>query len=166
MIKVWTDGACTSSGIYEGVGAWAYYMTATENLIEVEFENSQGELKTTNNRMEIQAVIEALKQVYETRHLFNEDEKIIIYSDSDLVVNTLGKKPKYQQKKNQDKWLEAIDLMQKLQAEGFNIDFQWIKTQHDSKLKDEISLGNKRVDSLATKMRDAMKVVADVIREC
>lgn len=151
MITVWTDGACTGSGEFAGIGGWAFKLES-EN---VEFEKDGTEINTTNNRMEMEAVVQGLRQILETQHLFNP-QKIMFYSDSKLVVETLRKGGTYQQNKNLDKWKEIYELMELLEVLGFDIDFSWVKA-HDNKNDSKISQNNKRVDKLASKARDIRK---------
>ena len=53
MIKIYTDGACKGN---PGIGGWGALLIHNEQSIEI----FDGELQTTNNRMELKAVIEAL----------------------------------------------------------------------------------------------------------
>ncbi len=91
-IQVYTDGSCLGN---PGPGAWAY-------LIRVDGKETRaqgGEPYTTNNRMELSAVIEALKYL-EAHH--PEAKEMDIYSDSTWVISTLTKN--WKRKKNLDLW--------------------------------------------------------------
>lgn len=116
MIEFYTDGACSTNGSW--AGGWAVVMIDSRDEPTVGVVTSGGELKTTNNRMELQAVIEALK-IAKTRK-----EKIIrIYTDSAYIVNCFEqgwidnwlkngwKNAKRQSVKNKDLWLEMLDLI-------------------------------------------------------
>ena len=148
IITVYTDGACTSSGVYKGIGGWGYSIHCSK----AEMENSGGMIDTTSNRMEIEAVIKALTQIYETKHLYDEDSTIIVYSDSELIVKTMNPDGGFAQKKNYDKWIELNKIVDNLESLGFGIRFIWVKA-HDKDVR------NNRVDKLATKARDKMKGV-------
>jgi len=88
MIKVYTDGSCLKN---PGVGGYAYYT--------IDGPEGYGyEEKTTNNRMELRAVIEAIK-VHESY-----EGTIKIYSDSLLTINCAQKL--WRRKANKDLWLE------------------------------------------------------------
>ncbi len=76
-VYLYTDGACSGN---PGPGGWG----AILKFNEVEKEISGGELETTNNRMEIMAVIEGLEKL-------NEPCKVELYSDSQYVCNALSK---------------------------------------------------------------------------
>ena len=88
MIKVtiYTDGACSGN---PGPGGWAAVLIYNENRKEI----SGGKKETTNNIMELTAVIEALK-------LLKYPCKVDLYSDSAYVVNGFNQGWIYNWKKN------------------------------------------------------------------
>ncbi len=109
-IKIYTDGACSGN---PGPGGWGAILMYNE----VKKEISGGKDNTTNNQMELQAVIEALK-------LLKEPCEIEIYSDSAYVVNAFlenwiegwikknWKNSKKEPVKNKEQWLELLELLQ------------------------------------------------------
>ena len=78
IFHVYTDGACKNN---PGVGGYAY--TVYDDLGEIWIKGSGVEKETTNNRMELTAVIQVLKKIISDYN----DYKITIYSDSAYVVN-------------------------------------------------------------------------------
>ncbi|MDP9729169.1 ribonuclease HI [Alicyclobacillus tolerans] len=72
-VEVYTDGACSGN---PGPGGWAAILLYQNHSKEI----SGGELRTTNQRMEIQAVVEALA-------CLRKPCRVRIYSDSAYVVN-------------------------------------------------------------------------------
>ena len=72
-VEIFTDGACSGN---PGIGGWGVLLRHKQT----EKELSGGELETTNNRMELTAVIEALKAL-KTRC------NITLYTDSKYVMN-------------------------------------------------------------------------------
>lgn len=110
-IKIYTDGACSGN---PGPGGWGAILMYND----VSKEISGGKNNTTNNQMELQAVIEALK-------LVKEPCKIEIYSDSAYVVNAFlekwiegwkrknWKNSKRETVKNKEQWLELLELLSK-----------------------------------------------------
>ncbi|MBP5296004.1 MAG: ribonuclease HI [Bacteriovoracaceae bacterium] len=84
-LALYTDGACRHN---PGPGAWAMLLMDANNKIVTEASGS--EFSTTNNRMELQAVIEGLKaaQQYFTEQKNNTPE-VFLFSDSQIVVNGL-----------------------------------------------------------------------------
>lgn len=76
-IQIYTDGACSGN---PGAGGWAAILLYQEHEKAV----SGGVPETTNNRMEIMAIIEALKQI-------KQPCSITVYSDSAYVCNAFLK---------------------------------------------------------------------------
>ena len=129
-VTIYTDGACSGN---PGPGGWAAVLIYGEYHKEI----YGGEEKTTNNRMELQAVIEALKRLKEPCH-------VKVFSDSAYLVNCFQQKW-YQQwerkgfKKNADLWKELLALVRQHQVE-------FIKVKGHSDVK-----WNNRCDELARK---------------
>ena len=111
-IKVYTDGACKGN---PGPGGWGVYIQSNED----EKELYGGNPETTNNQMEMQAALEALK------YLKDEDVVIELYTDSNYLRQgitewihkwkknnwkTAAKKPVA----NRDLWIEISDLNEKM----------------------------------------------------
>lgn len=87
MINIYTDGSCKSNG-YDGYGGWAYVII---NKGRVAKKDSGSVAPTTNNRMEIYAVIKALESL--KRDFINyENAHVVIHSDSAYVVNAWNRK--------------------------------------------------------------------------
>ncbi|MEM8936131.1 MAG: ribonuclease HI [Pseudomonadota bacterium] len=136
MIDIYTDGACSGN---PGPGGWGAL------IIEdgAEREKFGGEASTTNNRMEMLAVIEALNDI-------SPDHSIRIHTDSQYVKNgittwihgwkrngwkTASKKPV----KNQDLWMALDDAVARR-----TIEWRWVKGHAGDP-------GNERADALARK---------------
>mgnify|MGYP001066280009 FL=1 len=131
MIKIFTDGSSRGN---PGPGGYGVVMLYKGNRKEL----SQGYRITTNNRMELTAVIKALEAIKKN------SIKITIYSDSKYVVESVEKgwvwnwgKKKFKKKKNIDLWKQFIPLYKK-----FNIKFIWVKGHAGIK-------ENERCDKLA-----------------
>jgi len=131
-ITIFTDGASRGN---PGPGGWGAVMIYKN--IKKEF--SAGYRLTTNNRMELLAVIESLKKL--KKNGFNID----IYSDSSYVVNAIEKKwvwgwaqKNFKDKKNEDLWREFLKLYPLN-----NIKMHWVKGHADNPY-------NNRCDYLAT----------------
>lgn len=81
-IILYTDGACSGN---PGPGGWGSILFYTDNSgTEHKLELSGGEKSTTNNRMELTAVIEGIKKL-------TTSCKITVYSDSQYVCNAFNK---------------------------------------------------------------------------
>jgi len=116
MIKMYTDGAARGNPGRGGYGTVLLYKQHRK-------EFSEGFRLTTNNRMELLAVIiglEALKK---------PDMKVSIYSDSQYVVDAINKgwvwnweKKNYKGKKNADLWKRFLKIFPK-----HDVEINWIK---------------------------------------
>jgi ribonuclease HI len=121
-IIIYTDGSCLGN---PGRGGFAAVLMWGGKRKEI----SGGFRKTTNNRMEILAVIEALKNIKSGKKF-----KIILHSDSKYVVNAFnnGWLTKWESKGwmrtrkdkvlNVDLWKELFPL-----SKQFDIEFQWVE---------------------------------------
>lgn len=80
-INVYTDGSCLGN---PGSGGWAVIFNLKEGLKKISGNASP----TTNNRMELIAVLEALKEIDRLRR--ESKDAYVIYSDSAYVVNAIN----------------------------------------------------------------------------
>ena len=112
MIKIYTDGAYSS---LRDMGGYAFVVLKDEEKIYSYFFN---EPNTTNNRMEIQAVISALNWLYENNYT---EEEISIYTDSMYVIGSMTKN--WKRNKNVDLFTELDDVFLKFK----NVIFKHIK---------------------------------------
>ena len=136
MIKIYTDGSCLTN---PGDGGWAAIIIIDGETKEI----SGSERDTTNNRMELLAPINALKEM-------KRNEKIEIYTDSQYVklgitewinkwVLNNWKTSKKEDVKNKDLWIELYNL-----NETFDIKWNWVKAHAGNTM-------NEKVDQLARK---------------
>ena len=117
-IKVYTDGACSGNQSKENRGGYAAIIFKSG---EEPLKISGGYQNTTNNRMELKAVIEALKRI----HL---NSPVTVYSDSQYAVNGITEwMPKWIKKgkieKNGDLWIELYKIVE----EFVDIEFIHVK---------------------------------------
>ena len=144
-VDIFTDGACSGNPGAGGWGAILRYRTADGNDIEKEL--SGGAPDTTNNRMELTAVISALEALKEPCH-------VTLMTDSQYIVNAITKKWVYGWKKKN--WIKSdgkpalnIDLWQALLLllDKHEVAFIWVKGHagHPE---------NERCDRLAVAQRD------------
>ena len=119
-VEIFTDGACSGNPGPGGWGSILRYKTTEKEI-------SGGEANTTNNRMEITAVIEALA-------LLKEPCNVTLYSDSQYVCNALTKG--WAKKWQANNWMRnktdpALnpDLWEKLLAlyDKHNVKVVWVK---------------------------------------
>lgn len=135
ILDIYTDGACSGN---PGPGGYGVVLLYKGNRKEL----SQGYKCTTNNRMEMLAVIKALEAL-------KEPCKVNLYSDSQYVINSIKKGWVYKWKKNNwkrnktemasnvDLWIILLELLEKHQ-----VDFIWVKGHADN-------VENERCDFLA-----------------
>ena len=136
MIEIYTDGACKGNPGVGGWGAWLRYGDHEKELFG-------GEAHTTNNRMELLAVIRALESI-------KRPVPLVIHTDSQYVQKgitewmsnwkrrgwrTADKKPV----KNVDLWQQLDEL-----AQRHEIEWRWVKGHSGD-------AGNERADQLANK---------------
>ena len=135
IINIYTDGACSGN---PGPGGWGAYIDNAGLVTEL----SGREEDTTNNRMELKAVIEALNSfASKTKLNLYTDSKYVMDGSSKWIENWKKNGWKTAQKKavkNQDLWIELDKLVHFHQ-----IHWVWVKG-HDG------NLGNERADYLAT----------------
>jgi len=140
-VELYTDGACSGN---PGPGGWAYILR--HRASSSEREDSGGEGKTTNNRMELMAVIRGLSAL-------TRESTVDVYSDSQYVLNgldswmdgwkkkgwvTASKSPV----KNKDLWQMLDELRQK-----HTLSYHWVRGHNNHP-------ENERADQLAVAARD------------
>jgi len=123
-IEVYTDGGCSGN---PGIGGWAYIILSKGN----EITDSGGNKDTTNNRMELTAVIMALKAIADNSTW--DKAAIVLHTDSQYVKNgitswidrwvkngwkTAAKKPV----KNKDLWEKLYQL-----NKAAKVEWKWVK---------------------------------------
>ncbi len=120
MIIIYTDGAAKGN---PGPGGYGTVMMTKMNGKNYRKELSEGYRKTTNNRMELLAVIRGLEA------LKKDGQNVTVYSDSKYVVEAVEKgwiwnwqKKGFKKKANVDLWQAFIPLFNK-----HNIKFKWVK---------------------------------------
>ena len=108
-VSLFTDGACSGN---PGPGGWAFILRC--NRTEKELERSDGEPMTTNNRMELTAVIRGLEAL-------KEPCDVTLYADSSYVLQGMsswmkGWKQRDWKRKDGSKWVPVknVELWQRL----------------------------------------------------
>lgn len=142
-VHIFTDGASRGN---PGPGGYGIVMIYGDKIKEI----SAGYRYTTNNRMELLAVIVALE------HLKINGLEVEVYSDSKYVVDSISKgwiwnwaKKGFKDKKNEDLWRRFLALYPKNK-----IKMNWVKGHAQNKY-------NNRCDALATAAADGSSLLAD-----
>lgn len=156
-VKIYTDGA--ARGNPDGPGGYGTVLEYVDTKGELHTkELSQGYKKTTNNRMELMAVIAGLE-------VLNRPCEVELYSDSQYVVNAFNQhwidgwvKKGWKRGKNEP--VKNVDLWKRLLAakEKHRVTFIWVKG-HDGHPQ------NERCDALATGAADGGNLIEDVVAE-
>jgi ribonuclease HI len=141
-VEIWTDGACKGN---PGIGGWGALLRSGEHAKEL----FGGEKLTTNNRMELTAVVEALRAL-------KAPSSVTVHTDSSYVMNgmktwiagwkrngwqTSAKKP-----------VKNVDLWQSLDAEVARHEVRWIWVKGHAG-----DPGNERADQLANDGVDSVR---------
>jgi ribonuclease HI len=116
MIEIFTDGASSGN---PGPGGYGVILRSGKHYKEL----SAGYRKTTNNRMELLAVIKGLEAIKSI------NQSVTVYSDSKYVIDAIEKKWVYgwlqkgfKDKKNKDLWLRYLDI-----SKLHTIKFTWVR---------------------------------------
>jgi len=120
QVEIYTDGSCLNN---PGFGGWAY-IVRYKKYEKIAFGACEN---TTNNRMELLAIIEALK-------ILKEPCEIKLFTDSNLMVQSINEwlftwvKKNFKNKKNVDLWQEYLKLAKNHKIKAF-----WIKAHNGHK---------------------------------
>ena len=145
-VIIYTDGACRGNGKEDAIGGYGIVLIYNGKVKECKkaFKN------TTNNKMELQSAVDALK-------MLKEPCEVELYSDSAYLINCFNQKwlkgwkkngwrtSNKQQVKNKDLW-EELDISNKTHK------ITWIKVKGHSDNE-----YNNRCDQLANEAMDALE---------
>lgn len=147
-VAIYTDGACSGNP-----GPGGYGTVLIHNGVRKEL--SGGYKDTTNNRMEIMAVLKGLEAL-------KQPCKVTVYSDSKYVVDAIEKgwlnnwrrnnwiKSNKEKALNVDLWKRLLELM-----EIHQVNFQWVKGHHEN-------VENNRCDQLAVQAAKQSELQEDI----
>lgn len=147
IIKIYADGSCLGNPWYGGY--WAILVYKEDSKIVCGSENN-----TTNNRMELKAVIEWLKSLKSNKipiEIF-VDSKYVCVGITEYLDNWKSNWRKLATKqlvKNKDLWIELEDLI-----DQFKISWNWVKWHSDD-------LMNNLVDKIARKEAKKLKTLIE-----
>lgn len=131
MIELYTDGASSGN---PGPGGYGVILRSGQHYKEL----YEGFKKTTNNRMELLAVIKGLESIKKP------GQEVMIYTDSKYIIDSVEKKwvfgwvkTDFKGKKNKDLWIRFLSVYKQ-----HNLSFTWVKG-HNGHVE------NERCDELA-----------------
>ena len=143
---IYTDGACLGN---PGPGGYGVIVLANGKRKEL----SGGFRRTTNNRMELTAVIVGLKEL-------GQPSRVRLYSDSQYLINSINqgwarqwRAKGFKKKKNPDLWNQILDL-----SEHHQVEFIWIQG-HSGQVE------NERCDQLSFQAAQRRDLPADEVFE-
>ena len=142
-ITIYTDGAAKGN---PGKGGYGIVLLSGKHRKEL----SEGFRLTTNNRMELLAVIVALESIKKA------GEEVVVYSDSKYVVDAVEKKwlfswekTNFKKKKNPDLWIRFLKVFR-----AHRVSFIWVKGHANNK-------ENERCDTLAVEAAEKTSLQTD-----
>ncbi len=145
QVHIYTDGAARGN---PGPGGYGVVMEWVGKAYKKEF--SKGFKHTTNNRMELLAVIDALKK------LKNPGTKVLVFTDSKYVVDSIKKawvfgweKKGFKDRKNVDLWKDFL-----IEYRKHDVDFKWIRGHNNH-------IQNERCDYLAVEASKQPQLLID-----
>jgi ribonuclease HI len=154
-VKIYTDGACR--GNPDGPGGYGTVLEYMDSSAKLHVKELSGGYKsTTNNRMELMALVKGLEAL-------SKPCEVIVYSDSKYIVDAFNKGwlknwmknnwkrgPKKEPVKNEDLWKRIVAA-----KASHQVTFVWVKG-HDGHPQ------NERCDTLATEAADSGNLIEDV----
>jgi ribonuclease HI len=147
MIELFTDGASSGN---PGPGGYGAILRSGKHYKEL----SEGYRKTTNNRMELLAVIKGIEA------LKSPNQTVMIFSDSKYVIDSIEKKwvngwlqKGFKDKKNKDLWLRYLDI-----SKQHTIKFTWVRGHNGHP-------ENERCDELAVAASKQKELLIDTVFE-
>lgn len=147
MIGLFTDGASSGN---PGPGGYGVILRAGKHYKEL----SEGFRKTTNNRMELLAVIKGLESIKKPA------QEVIIYTDSKYIIDSVDKKwvfgwvkTAFKGKKNKDLWLRFLKVYKQ-----HTVSFIWVKGHNGHP-------ENERCDELAVIASKQKELLIDTVFE-
>jgi len=145
QVHIYTDGAARGN---PGPGGYGVVMEWVGKPYKKEF--SKGFKHTTNNRMELLAVIDALK------NLKNPGTQVLVFTDSKYVVDSVKKgwvfgweKKGFKDRKNADLWKDFL-----IEYRKQDVDFKWIRGHNNH-------IQNERCDVLAVEASKKPRLLID-----
>jgi ribonuclease HI len=151
MINIYTDGGCSGN---PGPGGWGYVILSGDDETG---RSSGSEKHTTNNKMELTAVIAALRNLKKMNHTGNPggETVTVIYTDSTYVkkgitewiakwVKNGWKTSDKKDVKNRELWISLKEL-----SDSINPQWKWVKGHSGNKWNEECdALVRKEIDSI------------------
>jgi ribonuclease HI len=146
--RIFTDGACSCN---PGPGGWAFIVLHEKDIETI----SGGERQTTNNRMELKAIVESLRYIC-LHYVANQSEKdFCIISDSAYVINSINanwinswkmngwKTTKGQTVKNRDLWQDFLRYLSYMHKDKMKVTFEKVKGHSGNSFNEMVDIAAK-----------------------
>lgn len=159
LVRIFTDGACSEN---PGPGGWASVFSRHNKIEEI----YGYEYDTTNNRMELMAVVESLRKILKEYNRCNDYE---LYSDSAYVVNSINnnwienwrmngwKTTRGEDIKNKDLWLSFLKLKGEIVDKQINLKIHKVKGHSGNTFNEYVDSIAKDQVLFARKLKEANK---------
>ncbi|MGD1898665.1 MAG: ribonuclease HI [Phormidesmis sp.] len=145
--EIYTDGACSGN---PGAGGWGTRIEFADGQVH---ELGGKDTATTNNRMEMQSAIAALEFLNESDIEKNNNQPVVLHTDSEYLKNGITKWIKGWKRKgwktsagkpvlNKDLWQQLDQLSQSLTSDNLTIDWRYVRGHAGNP-------GNERCDEIA-----------------
>lgn len=142
-INIAVDGACRNNQQRKNLGAWAFVVEVDGNI---EYEDAEAEVNTTNNKMELTAFLKAIEYIYGC----NVKESTILI-DSSYVYNSIEKGWVYNWEKlnfkyknglrpNTDLWKIVLEKLREVNSKGCVIKLEKVNGHSDNELNNRADL--------------------------
>ena len=132
-VAIYTDGSADNNSDIKDGGYGVVFVAKIKGVIKIKKHSSSPYIATTNNRMEMKAILYALQNT-QTGH------KLFIFSDSQLCIRAINewipnwlKKDKLYKKKNWEIWKEIIEEIRRHKKAGSKLNFLWIRGHNGNK---------------------------------
>lgn len=145
-LAIHTDGSCLRNP--DGPGGWSVIVCKDGAIMD---EVSGGHPRTTNNRMELTAAIQAARYAISAGAA-----RLMLHSDSNYVIRGINEwLPGWRRKnffnvKNPDLWMEMATLLDQMSEKGVKSEFKWVRGHNGDPM-------NERADKLAKREAVALK---------
>lgn len=166
-MKIYTDGSCLEN---PGPGGWAFVTSSLKEKGKMEVKDGY-EFKTTNNRMELLAALNALlfvKVFFENNEVDCRKENIEIISDSAYVVNAMKNKwleswkendwktVKGKDVKNKDLWMAIDKVVRELNCKKEIVVFVKVKGHSGNPMNELVDKLARRQATIASELANCM----------
>lgn len=133
-MHIYTDGACSGN---PGPGAYAVVIQPKELGDPVELINTGRKEETTNNEMELAAILEAMYIIWDFFHdgpTAENPQEVVIHSDSNWAIK--GATKQWKMNAHKEYWSMVYKMINKCAVNHINVKFEWVKAHNGNKLNE------------------------------